>query len=661
MGNVNNGNLAEENQVDEDLSPIERAKRSLEGLSVEEITQKYKEDFRFAETLVMTPLGDIIPAEIIEGVAECPDNRKKAQKLFENLLAFPFAYTGESTNAHAAFVLKQGDCLTLRGMFLLAAQHFGLNAVCKDLLTWHIVGSAPIKGRSTTCNTQENSYWIFNSHHWVEVEGQTYDLLFKTKRPPTAYETTASKTYKGVNYMVFSNGCCAILSYNADNLNAECTSQAFVLTNEESLKLFVDREIKVDVPTFDVSGDYVVSAKLSSTYWSSNKASTLGKTGVGAQLLAYETASSEFEKVIEDKDFVNLDDKFEKFQLEINQLRSVVVKAQGKCKKYIHDKTRKMLVQYEDTDIPNAIARMTEIYRPAKQFLELTLAQLLQKAIDSIKFVNDDAEETLEAIDRGKLLATKATELCKTASTSLDQNAVLLDAQQKISRLSFSLDMLIQTRKIEYEKNLKKYELMLPKRGSFVPNGSEVAKKLDKAEELRMQNEYNFARLDESKDVMEECIETIQQAVNGELTQEAVYEKVILADERFLRDIRRPSGAAQTDTDLSIKSLKEKLTELERDGTRKAELLPIIDASFKQAQEALERFTNKFTALSDAYEKIINSYDESIVNVDNDKFADVLEQFNIMGEFVEEQRKDLRELGAKLREAQTRLNDAHRN
>lgn len=207
----------------------------LEGLTPLEIQDEYSIN---PDAFMNATAQDILPSEILEGIGVIG-----ADELFRIINELPFDYTGGSFGSGVpgmGFLSKQGDCKMLRDMYLYAAEYLGIDARPVDKAGRHIVGSAKIHGRTTTGNTAGNTHWYFDTHHWVTVNGQVYDLLFKTKSLATAYDQTDEKTYREVRYMVFSNGLCMVPP--SRSLDGEINdSEGLVVQSETEAKNYIEK------------------------------------------------------------------------------------------------------------------------------------------------------------------------------------------------------------------------------------------------------------------------------------------------------------------------------------------------------------------------------------------------------------------------------------
>lgn len=150
------------------------------------------------------PVGGI-PAELTIGLAGQPP-AVMAARLFQNINNFRFRYVGVGIPAQVAFTAHQGDCGTLVLMYQAVAAAFGIPTVNGNIPNPMLVNAMPIHGRSTQGNTEGETDWYFQNHHWVIGNGVPYDLLFMVSPPPAHIAYNAPRVHNGVNYSIFADG-----------------------------------------------------------------------------------------------------------------------------------------------------------------------------------------------------------------------------------------------------------------------------------------------------------------------------------------------------------------------------------------------------------------------------------------------------------------------
>lgn len=186
-----------------------------------------------------------IPAEISDGVATQRNNAAKATRLFNNLNAFRFNYTGRFVNANLAFLAKRGDCQTLVDMYYLAAQKLGITSVnFRDRVGNQLAPAHRIHGRSVRGNTEGETHWFFQEHFWIDVGGQTYDLLFMTQNPPQPSMERDTEKYRGVEFIIFQNNKCFLNKNQTAKLDVDFRSEGIVKDNATAMRTYIDTHYK---------------------------------------------------------------------------------------------------------------------------------------------------------------------------------------------------------------------------------------------------------------------------------------------------------------------------------------------------------------------------------------------------------------------------------
>jgi hypothetical protein len=183
-----------------------------------------------------------IPADLLAGIAALAAPAARAQRLFHNINAFRFRYTGQFVAARPAFATHQGDCKTLTAMYqevansLPAAQNipFAVGSHIGRML----VARRPIHGRAAQGNTHGETDWYFQDHWWAIGNGTPYDLLFMTTPVAPADYTNGSQVHDGVTYYTFASGRCLIEP--AARFGAEITGQGRVFANAADATQFID-------------------------------------------------------------------------------------------------------------------------------------------------------------------------------------------------------------------------------------------------------------------------------------------------------------------------------------------------------------------------------------------------------------------------------------
>jgi hypothetical protein len=152
-----------------------------------------------------------IPHELQAGVARRPGHFAKARRIFDNINAFHFRYTGNFVNPRVAFRAHQGDCQTLTGMYQLVADHFRIPFEVGHNGNRLLVDARPIHGRDTRSNTEGRTHWYFpGGHYWAIGAGTEYDLLFMTSPRAPALASNGEAVHAGVTYYTFPGGGCVI-------------------------------------------------------------------------------------------------------------------------------------------------------------------------------------------------------------------------------------------------------------------------------------------------------------------------------------------------------------------------------------------------------------------------------------------------------------------
>lgn len=219
---------------------VTREYTQIERQREQAILDRYYEGGDFAEEVINATPAQILPQEIINGIAALPTPAAKAARLFTNLNAFQFTYTGNWVGTKIAFLAKRGDCQTLRDMYIYAAAHLEISVVPRDRQYDQLVPPGPIHGRNTSGNTENQSHWFFNEHYWVTAAGQDYDLLFKTQGLGPHYQLTDTQTYRDVTYKVFNNGNCLLPFNQTGNLNVDFNSAGLVIANVGLMQAYID-------------------------------------------------------------------------------------------------------------------------------------------------------------------------------------------------------------------------------------------------------------------------------------------------------------------------------------------------------------------------------------------------------------------------------------
>ena len=204
------------------------------------ILDRYYNEPEFAGNVVNSTPEQILPPEIINGIATLPNNGAKAARLFANLNAFQFTYLGGRVGAQIAFLAKRGDCQTLRDMYIYAATHLEIPVEQGNRQYEHLVPSSAIHGRNTRGNTENQSHWFFSEHYWVLAAGQVYDLLFRTQALGPHYRYTHTENHNDVSYKVFDNGNCLLAQNQTENLNVNFNSSGLVLASVELMQAYID-------------------------------------------------------------------------------------------------------------------------------------------------------------------------------------------------------------------------------------------------------------------------------------------------------------------------------------------------------------------------------------------------------------------------------------
>ncbi|MEO5645301.1 MAG: hypothetical protein ABIQ40_18565 [Bacteroidia bacterium] len=184
---------------------------------------------------ILPPQG--IPAELTAGVAGT--DAAKAQRIFQNINNFRFRYTGGGSPAQVAFSSRQGDCGTLVLMFMKVADAVGIHNDRDFISTRLLVAPGPIHGRTTLGNTEGETDWYFQNHHWAISNGVLFDLLFMVSPPLAHIAYTGGRAHNGVNYHLFADGRVVIEPLQAQ-LAYQIQGKGRVFATELDAQNFID-------------------------------------------------------------------------------------------------------------------------------------------------------------------------------------------------------------------------------------------------------------------------------------------------------------------------------------------------------------------------------------------------------------------------------------
>ena len=172
----------------------------------------------------------LVPPSLIQDLDGSPQTR--LDTLFARFNNWPFTYTGRIQFGASSFLTREGDCKSLAQMFQLAAHAIGIEVELDEDPGCMLVEARPIHGRNTDGNTDGIRLWHFFDHTWCVYNGQRYDLLFKIKGAPNAWnQSGGDREHEGVLYELYPNGLAYISSEQCDklDLNLSGGSEGYVL------------------------------------------------------------------------------------------------------------------------------------------------------------------------------------------------------------------------------------------------------------------------------------------------------------------------------------------------------------------------------------------------------------------------------------------------
>lgn len=190
------------------------------------------------EDLFTNQVGYAIPAELTAGVAGLPVAAQAAQ-IFQNINNFRFRYTGDGMPARVGFGAHQGDCGTLMLMYEDVAAHFGVPTARGNISTYMLVAPRPIHGRTAQGNTEGETDWFFQEHHWIIAVGTPYDVLFMISPPPVPVLEVGTGIHNGVNYRIFADGRVLIEPRQEAAWSYPVRGQGLVLANVATAQAFI--------------------------------------------------------------------------------------------------------------------------------------------------------------------------------------------------------------------------------------------------------------------------------------------------------------------------------------------------------------------------------------------------------------------------------------
>lgn len=179
-----------------------------------------------------------IPAELTAGVAGLPVAAQAAQ-IFQNINNFRFRYIGTTLNAQLAYSAHQGDCGTLMLMYEDVAAHFGVPTARGNIPHPMLVNPGPIHGRTAHGNTEGETDWYFQNHHWIVGNGVPYDLLFRVSPPPATVAEVGAGIHNGVNYRTFADGRVLIEPGQNAAWSYVVQGEGLVLANVAAAQAFI--------------------------------------------------------------------------------------------------------------------------------------------------------------------------------------------------------------------------------------------------------------------------------------------------------------------------------------------------------------------------------------------------------------------------------------
>jgi hypothetical protein len=239
------------NGVDPDINKLEGVALRL-GMTSKQLIKHWKESapaptkiYDHTGTIPEVYTGDrkksMVPPSIINGLHGT--NTGRLDTIFQNLNNMNFSYSGVSINPEMGYMTKSGDCLTLANMFKLAADAAGITGVLvASKVEPQIVASRAIHGRTRLGNVDGKLCWYFDNHYWCTYMGNSYDLLFMTKKAVQSYGRTKKKKYYGCSYSVFSNGYCLIDSYEGQaQLKVHYQGQGLCKGSENEIRAHIKK------------------------------------------------------------------------------------------------------------------------------------------------------------------------------------------------------------------------------------------------------------------------------------------------------------------------------------------------------------------------------------------------------------------------------------